>query len=545
MSTDTKDLIDKDVAIDVADPTETPPSQAGAPTVLQKRVAGARDTATRLLSPLWRDRRVGFGVAAAVAGLWGLIAAWWTPRGPLTSGEAIWSIVISFVVGGVAGLAVRSRWAMAVAPVVFSIVFELIRLGTDGPMVDGIHFGFIGMIAFATGRGFHALLSLVPMLLGAALGAGAARAIDPDASTTSRRLARIGRRTIAVLTTVGLVALTAALARPSQTNPIVDADGNRVPGSIAELTSVNVNGHDLGLMIRGHNVDNPVLLFLAGGPGGTEFGAMRRHLPELEEYFTVATWDQRGAGTSYPELDPTSTITLDGYVDDTFVVTDYLRERFDQDQIYLVGNSWGTTLGVLAAQQQPELYRAFIGTGQMVSQRETDKIFYNDTLEWARTTGRDGLVDELESNGPPPYDDITLYEISLANEQDVYAYDHSPNSEGEAQMSENLIVEEYTLIDQVHALGAFLDTTAALYPQLQDIDFRDTATEFEIPMFFVQGAHEAGGRAELFEDWYPMIDAPIKDLEVLDTSGHRPLWEQPDAFVDFMVDTVLDQTSNQ
>ena len=61
-------------------------------------------------------------------------------------------------------------------------------------------------------------------------------------------------------------------------------------------------------------------------------------------------------------------------------------------------------------------------------------------------------------------------------------------------------------------------------------------------MFFVQGALEADGRAELFADWYPTIDAPVKDLTVLDTSGHRPLWEQPDEFVDYMTGTVLAQT---
>lgn len=61
-------------------------------------------------------------------------------------------------------------------------------------------------------------------------------------------------------------------------------------------------------------------------------------------------------------------------------------------------------------------------------------------------------------------------------------------------------------------------------------------------MFFVQGAHEARGRTVLFDQWYPMIDAPIKDQTVLATSGHRPLWEQPDAFVDYMVNTVLAET---
>ncbi len=316
-----------------------------------------------------------------------------------------------------------------------------------------------------------------------------------------------------------------------------------IAGSIAELTTVDVNGQDLRLMIRGHSIDNPVLLFLAGGPGGSEYGAMRNHLPELEEHFTVATWDQRGAGTSYPELDPTNTMTLDGQIDDTVAVTNYLRDRFGQDRIYVLGQSWGTTLGVLAIQNHPEFYEAFIGTGQMVSQRETDIIFYTDTLAWANDTGNNALVDELEAIGPPPYDRMLDYETALANEHDVYPYDHSQNSEGAGQMSENLFVSEYALIDQIHILGGFMETFAVLYPQLQDIDFRQTATDFDVPMFFVQGANEAGGRAEVFDDWYPMINAPIKDVAVFGTSGHRPLWEQPDEFVDYMVDTVLAQTA--
>lgn len=505
-------------------------------------LAEIRRVVRRWLEPLWRDRRLGFAAAASLAGAWGLIAGLWTPRGPLTSGEAIWSIVLGVIVGAVAGLATRSRWAMAIAPITFAVVFEIARLGTDGPMVDGIAFSSYGLIVLATGRGFHALLSLLPMLLGAAVGAGTARSIDRDPSAGGRRAARIARRSVAVITTIALLTFTVALVRPARTDPIVDANGEPIPGSVAELTTVDVNGHDLHLMIRGHSIDNPVLLFLAGGPGGTDLGAMRRHLPELEEHFTVVTWDQRGAGKSYDELDPTDTLTVPSTVDDTIVVTNYLRDRFEQDQIYLLGQSWGTTLGVLAAQERPDLYAAYIGTGQMVSQLATDTIYYNDTIAWAQANGDDGLVDELEALGPPPYDEMLDYETSLAREQDIYPYDHSPNSEGSGQMSENLVVEEYTLIDQVHALGAFVDTFSVLYPQLQDVDFRETATEFDVPMFFVQGAHEAGGRAELFEDWYPMIDAPIKDIEILDTSGHRPLFEQPDEFLDYVVDTVLDQT---
>jgi proline iminopeptidase len=531
-------------------PTRTTPSTDHA-----ERSTGHSETsrtdamAQRLRSvvePAWREPRFALAVGVGVAALWGLIAGWWTPRGPLTSGEALWSIAISLIVGAVAGMVLRSRWAMLSTPVLFAAVFELVRLEVDGPTVDGIHLSEYGIFALVVGRGFHALLSLVPMVLGAAIGAGIARhlrSVDDDPAAPRRRpVGRYLRRSVAVLTALGLVVLAMGLARPARTDAITGPDGDVLEGSIAEFRRIDVNGHDLNVMIRGHSVDNPVLLFLAGGPGGSELGAMRRHLPELEEHFTVATWDQRGTGRSYTELDPTSTITLDGIVDDTLVVTDHLRDEFGQDEIYLAGQSWGTTLGVLAVQAAPEKYLAFVGAGQMVSQLATDRIYYDDTLAWARANDDSDLISELESNGPPPYGDMLDYETALSYEHEVYPYDHTGNSEGEGGFSENFLVEEYALIDQIHLLGAFMDTFSVVYPQLQDIDFRRTATDFAVPMYFVQGAHEAGGRAEVFDDWYPMIDAPDKDLVVFDTSGHRPLFEQPDEFVDYMVDTVLART---
>jgi pimeloyl-ACP methyl ester carboxylesterase len=296
------------------------------------------------------------------------------------------------------------------------------------------------------------------------------------------------------------------------------------------------------MMIRGESTEDPVLLFLAGGPGGSELGAMRRHLEALEQDFVVVTWDQRGTGKSYGELDPTSTLTPDRAVSDTVAVTNYLRGRFGQDRIYLVGQSWGSILGVLAVQQHPELYRAFVGAGQMVSPLETDRIFYRDTMQWARETGRGDLVERLTDIGPPPYASILDYEPALSYEHEVYPYDHSANSEGEGGFSEDLFVEEYTLLEQVHNLGGFLDSFSALYPQIQDIDLRDDATALDVPVYLVQGRREPRGRAELATQWFEQLRAPTKHMTVLDTSGHRPLFEQPDRFHEVMTRTVLAET---
>lgn len=479
-------------------------------------------------------------IAVAASVLWGVLVGRWMPRGPLDAPEAIWSIVLSVCVGAIAGVAMRSRWAMLVAPIAFVVAVELTRIGTVGPTTDRPAFSTYGLLALVVGRGFHALVSWLPMVLGSAWGAGGARRLwpTPDAEPGSRGW-RVTRRSIGVLAAIGLVAFSVAIARPARTDRITGSGGRPVAGSVAELTTVDVNGHDLAMMIRGRSAENPVLLFLAGGPGGSELGAMRRHLPDLERYFTVVTWDQRGTGRSYGALEPAGTLTLDSAVDDTIAVTDYLRDRFDQDTVVLVGQSWGSTLGVLAAQRRPELYSAYVGVGQMVSQLATDRIFYDDTLEWARKRGDDALAGELAAIGSPPYDRMLDYETALSYEHEVYPYDHSPNSEGEGGFSENFLVDEYSLIDKVHLLGAFMDTFSVLYPQLQSLDFRTQVPRLEVPAFFVQGAHEAPGRAGPFEEWYAMLEAPTKDAVTFDTSGHRPMFEQPGRFVDYLVEQVL------
>ena len=337
---------------------------------------------------------IGLGLAVALAGGAALISAWLTPRGPATTPEALVSMVAAIAVGVGGGLVMRSRWAMLVCPIVFLLVYEFARAGTTGPTVDRIELGSTyGIIAFVVGRLVHGLLVLAPMTLGAAYGVWLAS----GRRTSGSGLTKAAKWTLTGLATLALVGLVVLVARPGTTAPILGPAGEPVPGSIAELTSVRIGGHDQALMIRGRSTDDPVLLYLAGGPGGTDLGAMRADAG-LEQDFVVVTWEQRGSGKSYAALDPVDTLTLEQTVADTVELTDYLRDRFGQDRIYLVGNSWGTILGVLAVQEHPELFHAFVGTGQMVSPRATDIMFYEDTLAWADQTGNDAVAATLSKD---------------------------------------------------------------------------------------------------------------------------------------------------
>ena len=487
----------------------------------EKKVGGA------ILEFLWSDWRLGVLAAFALAAGFALISAWLTPRGPVTTSEALISLAVALVIGGAGGLVMGNRWSILVIPVVFAVVFELARIGVEGPTVDAINLsGMYGIIALVLGRVVHGLLVLAPLALGGVYGVWLAGRF---ASTTSVGMGGLSW-TLTGVATLAIAAMAFSIALPASTAPIVGGDGEDLAGSVAELTTVTIGGHDQTMMIRGRSVENPVLLYLAGGPGGTDLGAIRRDV-SLEQDFTVVAWDQRGAGKSYAALDPTETFTLDRLVVDTIEVTNYLRDRFDQEKIYLVGQSWGSTLGVLAAQQHPELYHAFVGVGQMVSQRETDIMFWEDTLAWAEAIGNTGLAETLRRNGPPPYENLMHYDPFIAREHDWNPY---PEFDSNNEMPAILFVPEYSWMDRINAFKGFLDTAGTLYPQLQGIDFRQDVTALDVPFYMVLGEHEARGRAVLANEWFALLDAPSKEAFIFEGSGHRAHFDRPGELTEVM-----------
>lgn len=135
-----------------------------------------------------------------------------------------------------------------------------------------------------------------------------------------------------------------------------------------EKIFIEINGARQGMFIKSENTENPVLLFLHGGAGSPEVAFTQKYPTGLEKLFTVCWWEQRGAGISYRHKITPQEMTLEQMISDTITVTNYLRNRFSKNKIYIMGHSWGSLLGVLTVKQQPELFHAYIGIGQVAQQ---------------------------------------------------------------------------------------------------------------------------------------------------------------------------------
>jgi pimeloyl-ACP methyl ester carboxylesterase len=227
------------------------------------------------------------------------------------------------------------------------------------------------------------------------------------------------------------------------------------------------------------------LLFLAGGPGGSQMAATRYELSELEKHFIVVNWDQPGSGKSYYAI-KTEDITPNTYIDDAYALTKYLCGRFAKEKIYLVGESWGSALGIFLIEKYPEYYHGFIGTGQMIAFLETEFIDYHLALELAKKENN------IDNNGVPPYygKDVTwksaTYLQYLSSKMAANPEIHNAGY----QTLRDIFSEEYGIIDKINYARGIINTFNHVYPLLYETDLRKDHTTLKVPVYFFLGRHD-------------------------------------------------------
>ena len=362
----------------------------------------------------------------------------------------------------------------------------------------------------------------------------------------SRTVSRI-KKSLAFVGIVGAVSFVFVwfTQRTTYTPAILNEDGENEEKSISELQEVELNGRKEWISVRGKNRNNPVLLFLAGGPGGSQMAAVRHDLSEMEEYFVVVNWDQPGSGKSYGAIS-TNDITVDMYIEDGYALTKYLCETYNQEKIYVVGESWGSALGIFLIDKAPELYHAFIGTGQMVAFAETEIIDYELALKLARKNGDTAKIKNLEANGLPPYygSDVTWKSAEYINYLTSFMTQNSAIENGGYNTFRDLFSEEYGIIDKINYFRGIVNTFNNVYQQLYEIDLRIEYTILDVPAYFFLGRHDINAPTSLVEEYFELLDAPEKEIIWFENSGHSPWINESSVFVQELLRVTKVSVSN-
>ncbi len=200
-------------------------------------------------------------------------------------------------------------------------------------------------------------------------------------------------------------------------------------GSIASLEQISLVGVKQWVLIRGHEVSNPLILFLHGGLGMPTMYLAHAFQQELERDFVVAHWDRAGAGKSFTEHLPDSCLSVSQRLNDTIQLTRLLMARFEKDRIYLLGHSFGSYLGLLAARNHPEYYAAFIGTGQMAGTKaQVEEVQRELLIEASLAAGDQQTLNRMKNGATITENDVFRYGGELYNatiERNRYAVEES------------------------------------------------------------------------------------------------------------------------
>ena len=309
-------------------------------------------------------------------------------------------------------------------------------------------------------------------------------------------------------------------------------------GGINTSMYVGINGSKQWISIYGQDKDNPVLLYLHGGPGSATSLYDYAFTRKWADVYTVVTWDQRGCGKSYDKSHP-EIITADIMMQDGKAMTEFLRDYLQVDKITVLGHSWGSYFGANLALAHPDYYDAFIGTGQFIDENENERRLYEAALTWSENDpeGRE-MVEEWGRTREAEDADM-LSAVLLRNRiMERYGYDMMKDGMDYNFYTTVVFNPYYSLKD---ILVSMKDETKAFVPYsvfVASDGFKEMSLlgrfDYEIPFYNINGDQDYQTNYALACEYFEQVNAPKKQLFVMHDATHGLLESRSKEFSGYL-----------
>lgn len=306
---------------------------------------------------------------------------------------------------------------------------------------------------------------------------------------------------------------------------------------ICKAEYVKINGIDQFLFHRGASRENPVLLFLHGGPGSAESLFTDVFQEKWEEIYTVVHWDQRGAGKTLTR-NPHSLPTIELMLQDLAEVIQYLKKEYHKEKIVLLGHSWGSVLGSVYIRKHPEDVEYYIGTGQVISMLENERTGYQKVKSLIEEVNDQKSLKQLERIGEYPGDRISFDSNFLKKCNMVRKL------QGKYKVGMKLGISIWMAflkspIFRLSDITAFLHIFKAnrlVYDFLGAFNLLTETRDYQVPVYYILGEEDWQVPYVIARDYFAEITAPDKKLYLIPKAGHFTMMDQPALFYDALAE---------
>lgn len=307
---------------------------------------------------------------------------------------------------------------------------------------------------------------------------------------------------------------------------------SRTPeGGINESMYVEINGIRQWVNIYGTDRENPLLLYLHGGPGSSTSDIDYAFTRKWADVYTVVTWDQRNCGKSYDAAQNDTVLTKDILMEDGREITEFLLDYMGKEKLTILGHSWGSFYGADLVLAYPEYYNCFIGTGQLVDMLENEIAFQDEARKWA--AGDDEAMELVNQLTP---ERMTIEHINAKNAlMKKYGYDMMVDGSDYDLITTILFNPNYSIADWIkyfqRDMRVYLDFFGSDEMRAFSLKGR---YDYEVPYFNINGDRDYQTNFHLAQAYFNEVNAPYKQMFIMEDTTHGLLESRSEKFSEIL-----------
>ncbi len=298
---------------------------------------------------------------------------------------------------------------------------------------------------------------------------------------------------------------------------------------------------DMPAYVHGNASEKVFLIYLHGGPSGAGLEArINSMITEVEKNNAVVYFDQRGSGNAqgkYAEED----VSIDEMAEDVLALVKVLRARYGDDaKFFLMGASWGGTLGPATLLKEQDAFYGWIDVAGAHSPKdlyEEYPIVFSETANAQIALG----------NSAQHWEDVLqlIQEVGSSYSAEDFSRLNSKAHESEVILAQDMVINEPQFLDEDgdelrFAARNNLQTLIILTENglWRDVSFTDRLPEITIPSLVLWGKYDLVVPAKFAQEAYDQLGSTHKELFIFERTGHSPLESQPDLFAEKVIEFI-------
>lgn len=282
------------------------------------------------------------------------------------------------------------------------------------------------------------------------------------------------------------------------------------------------------IQIRGKDISNPIIIVLHGGPGNHMSFYSYAWQADLERDYTIVHWDQRGCGKTYYRNKDAPKPTFELLLTDLDELVEYVRTRYSQETVVIMGHSWGTLLGGVYVGRHPEKVAAYVGIGQFNDVWKSERYAMEEAIRLANAANKTAAAKQIEEqfqqvSSRQNIDMQELLKLRQLTGKFLPEGDNTP-------FSVRLFSPYMTLNDlkwffaPLTSFKKYIGIQEEIYNTLYSQSELSTYhyQRFEVPAVIIAGDCDWITPYGMAREYFDKLSAPKKEFILIEKAGHIP-----------------------